>query len=95
MVPLRAGVQGAAGRRAGFEGTVEIGRFENLREDFIAFLRRHAVPIDDSFTQHVLERPPENISQREPYPSYYDPELRDLVGATNTLVDEYGYTFEG
>jgi hypothetical protein len=81
--------------RAGFEGTVEIGRFENLREDFIAFLRRHAVPVDDSFMQHVMANPPENVTERDPYASYYDAELRDLVGATNTLINEHGYTFEG
>ncbi|MGH2980265.1 MAG: hypothetical protein ACRDLQ_11615 [Solirubrobacterales bacterium] len=81
--------------RDGFAGTVEVGRFENLREDFIAFLRRHAVPVDDGFNGHVMSRPPDNVSQRDQYPPYYDPELRDLVGATSSIVDEYDYTFDG
>jgi hypothetical protein len=81
--------------RAGFDGTVEIGRFEKLREDFIAFLRRHAVPVDDSFADHVMTRPPDNVSQRDRYGSYYDAELQDLVRAKSRLVEEYGYTFDG
>jgi hypothetical protein len=81
--------------RAGFKGTVDIGRFENLREDFIAFLRRHEVPVEDSFAAHVMKRPPDNVTERDSYASYYDAELRDLVGEKSTVVDEYGYTFDG
>jgi hypothetical protein len=81
--------------RAGFEGTTEVGRFENLREDFLAFLRRHDVPVDDEFSEHVMTRPPDNVSKREGYAQYYDAELRDLVGSTSAVVEEYGYTFDG
>jgi hypothetical protein len=81
--------------RAGFKGTVDIGRFESLREDFIAFLRRHEVPVDDGFAAHVMERPPDNVTERDAYASYYDAELRELVRHKSTVVDEYGYTFDG
>jgi hypothetical protein len=80
--------------RAGFDGTVEIGRFESLRTDFIAFLRRHEVPVDDSFIGHVMTRPPDNPTPHAPYRSYYTPELRDIVGATSTVAAEYGYSFD-
>ena len=81
--------------RAGFDGTVEMGRFETLREDFIGFLERHAIPVGDDFIARVLTRPPDNVGRHRPYASYYDAELRDLVGATSRVAREYGYTFEG
>ena len=81
--------------RGGFDGTVEVGRFEDLREDFIAFLDRHDVPVDDSFAGHVMSRPPDNVTRkRDRYASYYDPELRNLVGEKSELVDKYGYSFD-
>jgi hypothetical protein len=81
--------------RGGFDGEVEIGRFERLREEFIAFLDRHAVPVGDGFAGHVMARPPDNVTrERGDYASYYDPELRDLVGEQSEVVDEYGYTFD-
>ena len=80
--------------RQGFDGTVEVGRFENLREEFIEFLSRHEVPVDDSFAGHVMSRPPDNVTERDAYASYYGPQLRDLVAEKSKVVDEYGYTFE-
>jgi hypothetical protein len=80
--------------RSGFDGTVEVGRFESLREEFIEFLRRHEVPVDDSFAGHVMSRPPDNVTERDAYAAYYDRDLRDLVAEKSKVVDEYGYTFE-
>jgi hypothetical protein len=39
-------------------GGVEVGRFEKLREDFLAFLERHKVPIDQAFREAVRDTPP-------------------------------------
>jgi hypothetical protein len=79
--------------RAGFDGAVEIGRFENIREDFIAFLRRHAIPVGEDLIVAVRTTLPVNVTPRDPYTTYYDRELRDLVGSRNRLIAEYGYTF--
>lgn len=80
---------------AGFDGTVEILRFENVREEFIEFLQRHAVPVGADFIGHVRTRPPDKVTPHAPYASYYDRELRDLVGKTSRIAAEYGYTFGG
>jgi hypothetical protein len=78
----------------GFDGTIDVRRFEHLREEFIDFLRTHEVPVDDSFAGHVMSRPPDNVTERDEYASYYSPELRDLVAEKSKVVAEYGYTFE-
>jgi hypothetical protein len=79
--------------RDGFEGTVDVRRFERLREEFIDFLDTHRVPVDDDFAGHVMERAPDNVGDRDEYTKYYTPELRDLVGDKSEVVREYGYTF--
>ena len=79
--------------RVGFDGDVELGRFEHLRSDFLSFLHRHDVSLPDGFEHAALTRPPDNRSDHAPYRSYYDHDLRELVGRTNRLVSEYGYEF--
>jgi hypothetical protein len=75
-------------------GRVEAGRYENLREDLLAFLDRHEVPIDDHFRAIVRNAPPVRASSRSDYRSYYDEDLRDLVGEkAHALVERYGYSF--
>jgi hypothetical protein len=70
-----------------FEG-IEVGRFENLREDFRAFCERHGVEVDVSGAKL-------NQSSRGPYQDYYSPELRELVAqSAHRLIDRYGYAFE-
>ena len=76
------------------ENPLEIGRFENLREEFLAFLRRHEIPVDDHFVNAIRHAAPQVGSTHDQYRSYYDPELRDLVRTKNELVDEFGYTFD-
>ena len=75
-------------------GKVEILRFELLREDFQAFLRRHQVPVDEPLLEALHNDPPVGASERRPYPEYYDTELRELVRKRAApLVDAHGYEF--
>jgi hypothetical protein len=76
------------------ENPLQIGRFESLREDFLAFLRDHDVPIDDHFIDAVRHAVPQVGSKHHQYRSYYDAELRELVREKNLLIDEFGYTFD-
>ena len=75
-------------------GAVEVGRFESLREDFLAFLERHGVPVEPSFAQAVHRNPRRNVGARGPYRGYYDAETRDLVAdKAQALISRYGYSF--
>jgi hypothetical protein len=75
-------------------GRMEVGRFENLREDLLDFLHRHQVPVDGSFEQAVRASAPLNVSQRRQYREYYDDELRDLVADRGRdLIARYRYSF--
>jgi hypothetical protein len=75
-------------------GHVEVGKFESLRDDFLAFLDRHRVPVDEAFRDAVKEFEPVNVGERGPYREYYDDETRDLVGEkTREIVERYGYEF--
>jgi hypothetical protein len=60
------------------DADIEVGRFECLREDFVAFLDRHQIEAP-ALRERVLEAPPVNASQRSDYREYYDDELRELV----------------
>ena len=72
---------------------IDVGRQENLRDDFHSFLDRHSVP-GDALRQAVLRAEPVNASQRNGYRDYYDDELRDLVGEkARRIVKLYGYEF--
>ena len=72
---------------------VEIGRFEQLRADFLSFLRRHHVPVPNELEQAVLTRPPDNQTHHAPYRSYYDHKLRELVARSSRIGRNYGYEF--
>ena len=84
-------------RRAGCgakKGRVEIGRYENLGDDFAAFLGRHDVPVSNGLVNALDTEPPIGASRRNDYHSYYDDELRDLVAEkARDLIADYGYTF--
>jgi hypothetical protein len=76
------------------QGRVEVGRVETLREDFVAFLRRHDIPVDEGFAATVRSMPEANVSARGEYRDYYDERLRDLVGhKARLIVERYGYEF--
>jgi hypothetical protein len=75
-------------------GQVEVGRFEWLRDDFLAFLDRHRVPVGETFRDAVARFEPVNVGERGPYRDYYDDETRALVGAkTRAIVERFGYEF--
>jgi hypothetical protein len=80
--------------RGAEKGQVEVGRSESLREDFIAFLERHHVPVGGDFVSAVRAAPATNTSRHGDYRSYYDDALRDLVGhKARLIVERYGYEF--
>jgi hypothetical protein len=75
-------------------GRLEVGRFENLREEFIGFLDRHDVPAPASLIDAIRNEPPRNPANRRPYREYYDDELRELVArGAREIVTKYGYSF--
>jgi hypothetical protein len=75
------------------EGRVEVGRFENLREDFIAFLARHNASTP-ALVEALRTAAVENPSERGPYRDHYDGELRDLVAdRARVIVERFGYRF--
>jgi len=75
-------------------GTIEVGRFESLRDDFLGFLGRHSVPVDGQFEDVVRCSVPINVSERSDYREYYDEELRELVAHhARDLIAAYGYSF--
>lgn len=78
---------------------VEVGKFESLRADLIAFMDRHGVPIDDAFREDVIAMepvyPPFGSPERGSYQSHYDDHLRSLVASNCPLIARYGYSFEG
>jgi hypothetical protein len=85
-------------RRAGVgaeEGRVEIGHYERLGEDFLAFLERHNVPVPDGLSKALNTEPPVGATRRDEYRAYYDDELRDLVAEkARGLIADHGYSFE-
>jgi hypothetical protein len=73
---------------------IDVGRFESMHDDFLAFFERHRIPIPDSFAAALRETRRMNVGERGPYRGYYDDELRDLVGEkTRAIVERYGYEF--
>lgn len=69
-----------------FEDGVRSGLSQILRETY------GEVPpdVEDLIQTHV----PENVSERQPYASYYTSRLRDLVGARDAaLIERFGYSF--
>jgi hypothetical protein len=75
-------------------GTVDVGRFEHLREDFLSFLERHHVPAPAQFIEAVRTSPPRHARRRGAYAQYYDDELRELVARNaRHVIAEHGYEY--
>jgi hypothetical protein len=71
-----------------------VGRFENLREDFLSFADAHDVYVSPELRRKVLESPRVNTSERKEYRHYYDDELRRLVETrAEGLIADFGYEF--
>jgi hypothetical protein len=67
----------------------EIGRFENLRGDFISFLDRHGVETP-GLREAVLSYAPINTTDHESSEAFYDDLTAKLVSET-PLAREFGY----
>jgi hypothetical protein len=72
---------------------VDIGRTETLADDFLSFLRRHAIPEPPDLSAG-LAGAPTNVSTRADYRIYYDDSLTELVAnRCRPLIRRFGYEF--
>jgi hypothetical protein len=72
-----------------------IGRCENLRMDFLAFLERVGAPISAELRAFVLDASPRNTSQHGDWRDYYDRELADLVAERDaSIAERFDYCFQ-
>lgn len=80
----------------GHAGKLHLGRTETLREDFLDFFTRFRIDIGDEAREFIGQAAARNPSTHADYASYYDPELRDLVGERDrTLIKAFDYAFGG
>jgi hypothetical protein len=74
-------------QRSGDLGVDFVGRFERLEEDMAAICAHIGIPYQPL--------PRENVSKREPYQSYYTPELAELVRQRLAReIEAFGYAFD-
>lgn len=77
------------------DGRTFIGRFENLRDDFIDIMDRLQVEQADALREALDNRERKNVSRHSHYSHYYDDELRDLVAEQeSSLIEKFGYRFD-
>ena len=73
----------------------QIGRFENLQEDFLDILERLGVDETEAIRDALQSGERKNTSRHSHYSHYYDDELRELIGRLDAaLIDRFGYEFE-
>jgi Tfp pilus assembly protein PilF len=73
----------------------QIGRFENLQEDFLDILERLGVAETEAIRDTLQSRERKNTSRHSHYSHYYDDELRELIGRKDAdLIDRFDYEFE-
>lgn len=73
--------------------TIQIGRFEQLRENLLAILNRFA-PVPRDLSEAIQTYPKVNSSQHEHYQSYYDEELREIIAYKDRLaLEKFDYRF--
>ena len=69
-------------------------RQESLRVDLIRFLELIGAASDD-IRAHIFESKKKNTADHSHYPSYYTPELADLVSIRDrAVIERFGYVFE-
>lgn len=72
-----------------------IGRCENLRPDFAAFLQRSGVDLDAPLREFIDSAGPRNTSRHGDWRGYYDRELAELVAQRDaSVIERFGYRFE-
>lgn len=77
------------------DGLLQVGRFENFQDDFLAIMRKLGVEDTLALERELYKRKRKNFSHHSHYSHYYDDELRDLVGRKDgRLIDTYEYRFE-
>ncbi len=75
---------------------VDLIRCENLREEWLNWLTEKEIEIPESMRQAILSDPKVNVSVRDPYTSYYDDELVELIlDRERELIARTGYGFVG
>ncbi len=78
-----------------FDDRTFIGRFENLRDDFLAIMEQISVNEIEALRQELSKHERKNVSRHSHYSHYYDDELRNLVvGKECDLIEKYDYEFE-
>lgn len=77
------------------DGQAFIGKYENLRHDFLTIMERLAVEETEALKLELDKHERKNASRRSHYSHYYDDELRDLVARKEgLLIEKYDYAFE-
>lgn len=78
----------------GREGTLLVGRMEQLRHDLLEMLEAVGQPVDAAMRDDLMRAPPINASQHHVFTDYYDAELRELVAVRDRrVIERYGYGF--
>ena len=74
---------------------VVAGRLESLRPDFLGFLRGVGLSLPKAFVRALERRRPLNRSRRRDFRTYYDDDLRALIGhKERAVISAHGYTFQ-
>ncbi len=75
--------------------TTYIGRFENLRDEFLSIMDQLSVEETETIREKFNDSARLNESSHSHYSRYYDDELRGLIAQKEVfLIDRYGYKFE-
>ena len=75
--------------------TTYIGRFENLRDEFLSIMDQLSVDETEAIRKTFNGSARLNESRHSHYSQYYDDELRELIARKDVfLIDKYGYEFK-
>lgn len=67
-------------------------RYETMRDGLLKAIEKTGANIPPRFRKRILAAPPVNTSHHQPFASYYDDRLRDLVSdVEQQLIEEVGY----
>jgi hypothetical protein len=71
-----------------------VGRTENLREDFLAFLQKTSIDISAQLRDFILHEHARNISSHSAWSDYYDTALAAAVAKfDHAVIDTFDYRF--
>jgi hypothetical protein len=74
---------------------LRIGRFENLRQEFLSIMQTLKVEQTDAMQAEFESSPRLNTSRHSHYSKYLDDELRELIAQKEAaLIERYDYRFE-